>query len=78
MFWGPCGDSVIVKYDYAVHEVIDSLFSVLQFELLDMIYIIDNMITVYVYYYICDGEYPKFKFLVYPFKLPQGGTGMKL
>jgi hypothetical protein len=72
---GACGDSRIVKYDTAVHEVMDGHFSVLPFEILD---IIGNIITVYGYYYICDGGYPKFKFLVCPFKWPQSGPDMAL
>jgi hypothetical protein len=75
MFWGTCGDSRIVKYDTAVHEVMDGRFYVLPFELLD---IIINTINIYGYYYICDGGYPKLKFLVCPFKWPQSGTDMEL
>jgi hypothetical protein len=61
MFLGACGDSLIVKYDTAAHDVMDHLFSILSFELLD---IIGNIITIYDYYYICDDGYPKFKFLM--------------
>jgi hypothetical protein len=58
-----------------VHEVIDGRLSVLPFELLG---VSGNIITVYGYYYIYDGGYPKFKFLVCPFKWPRSGTDMEL
>jgi hypothetical protein len=73
-FWGACGDSLIVKYDTVVHKVVDGRFSIPAFELLD---IIGNIITVNGYYYICNGGYTKFKFLVCPFKWPQSGTDME-
>jgi hypothetical protein len=35
MFLGACGDALIVKYNKAVHEVMDGLYSVLPFEVKD-------------------------------------------
>jgi hypothetical protein len=57
MFWGACGDSLIVKYDKAVHEVMDGRYSVLPFEVKDQD---GENILIYGFYYICDGGYPKF------------------
>jgi hypothetical protein len=75
MFWSAYGDSLIVKYDAAVHEVMDGRFSVLPFELLDKE---GNVICVYGYYHICDGGYHECKFLVCLLKWPETGMDMVL
>jgi hypothetical protein len=71
MFWGACGESLIVKYDKAVHEVMDGRYSVLPFEVKDKDV---DIIVIYGFYYICDGGYPKFKCLLCPFKCHQAGS----
>jgi hypothetical protein len=58
MLWGACGESLIVKYDEVVHELMDGRFSLLPVQLID---INGNTITDYGYYFICDNGYPKFK-----------------
>jgi hypothetical protein len=68
VFWGACGDSLIVKYDKAVHEVMDGKNSVLPFQVK---YKDGKPIVLYGFYYICDVGYPKFKYLVSQFKWPQ-------
>ena len=35
MFWGCCSDALIVKYDEAVHEVMDGNYSTSPFEIFD-------------------------------------------
>jgi hypothetical protein len=71
MFWGAYSNSMIVKYDKAVHKVMDGLYAVLMFELLEKE---GGVVILYGYYLIYDGGYPKFKFLVCPFKWPETGT----
>jgi hypothetical protein len=63
-----------VKYDKAVHEVMDGLYSVFPFEVKDKN---GKPVVIYGFYYICDGGYPKFKYLVYPFKWPPIGTDIE-
>jgi hypothetical protein len=75
MFWGACGDSLIVKYNEAVHELMDGSFYLLPVQLID---IQGNNITVYGYYFIGYGGYPKLKYFVCPFKWPQSGMDMEL
>jgi hypothetical protein len=36
MFWGCCSDTLIVKFDEAVHEVVDGRYSTLAFEVSDI------------------------------------------
>jgi hypothetical protein len=36
MFWGCCSDALIVKFDEAVHEVMDGRYSTLAFEVSDI------------------------------------------
>jgi hypothetical protein len=74
MFWGACGDSLIVKYDKAVHAVMDGQYSVLPFEVEDKH---GKPIVIYGLYYICNGGHPKFKYVVCPFKWPQIGTDVE-
>jgi hypothetical protein len=74
MLWGACGESLIVKYDEVVHELMDGRFSLLPVQLID---IHGNTITVYGYYFICDGGYPKLQYFVCLYKWPQSGTDME-
>jgi hypothetical protein len=74
MCWGSCGDSIIVKHNKSVHEVMDGQYSVLPFEVNDKY---GKPIVIYGLYYIRDGGYPKFKYVVCPFKWPQIGTHME-
>jgi hypothetical protein len=73
MFWGACGYILIVKYYNAVHKVMDGSYFVMPFEAKEKD---GESIAIYGVYYICEGGYPKFKFLVCPFKWPQAGSDM--
>jgi hypothetical protein len=75
MSWGAFGDSLIVKYDKLVQELIDGRFSLLHVQLID---IHGNSSNMNGYYFMFDGGYQKNKYMVCLFKWPQSGTDMEL
>jgi hypothetical protein len=63
MFWGATTDSTIVKFDEAVWELMTVVYSTRQFKMYkDQ----DTVVIELGLSFICDGGYPKMKFLTPP------------
>jgi hypothetical protein len=71
MFWGATIDSIIVKFNEAVWELMNGIYATHQFK---MFKDHDTTIIDFGLYIICDGGYPNMKCLIPPFKWCEVGS----